>query len=68
MKQRMEACLGPSMNVFAYDRFTTLGESDLVAYVEPFLNDPSKSVPEHALGRLLTDLPTYDEYHHRLSD
>jgi hypothetical protein len=48
---------------FGYDKFLALSDLDVVAYVEPFLGDPSLAVPQDALRRMLSDLPTYDEAH-----
>src|SRR5437660_12777892 len=48
---------------FQYDRFRTLSESELVAYMEPLINDPKIHVPSGVIERMLSELPTYDEAH-----
>jgi len=50
-------------NQFEYERFATLNESELSAYMEPFANDPSLPIAPEALLRMCSELPTYDEYH-----
>jgi hypothetical protein len=50
------------MQGFDYSRFMALSDSELFAYVEPFLN-PTSPLPEDILQRLFSELPTYDEAH-----
>ncbi len=51
-----------SINDFQYERFVALSDSDLYAYVEPFL-DPRILIPQDVLQRMLSELPMYDECH-----
>jgi hypothetical protein len=46
-----------------YDKFTALGGLDLCHYMEPLLNDCTASVSGDMLDHMLSELPTYDEYH-----
>lgn len=48
---------------FDYQRFLTLSTSDLVAYMEPILNDPTAFVEPEDLQSLAADLASFDEYH-----
>ena len=50
-------------SAFDYVRFLTLTGSDLVTYMEPLVNDSATRVPQDILKVMLSDLPTYDEYH-----
>src|SRR3954447_501170 len=50
------------MKAFEYSRFIGLSDSDLYAYVEPFL-DPRTPLPGDVLQKMLAELPTYDEPH-----
>jgi hypothetical protein len=49
--------------VFDYETFVALSGPELVAYVEPLLNDQSTSVSAETIARISLDLPSYDEYH-----
>jgi len=46
-----------------YQRFITLGGRDLYRYLEPLVNDPTTTISGDDLHRMLSELPTYDEYH-----
>jgi hypothetical protein len=51
------------MNDFQYERFTSLSDSDVGAYVEPFLYNHAKTVSQADLQRILSELGGYDEPH-----
>ncbi len=51
-----------STKSFEYDRFAELSDSDLYAYVEPFLNR-LVPIPQDELQRMHSELPAYDESH-----
>jgi len=46
-----------------YERFVSLGGMDLYAYMEPLVVDPRTTVSANVLQHMLSELPTYDEYH-----
>jgi hypothetical protein len=48
---------------FQYERFRALSGSELVAYMEPLINDPSIRIPSEVIERMILDLPTYDDDH-----
>lgn len=48
---------------FDYPRFLSLSESDLVAYMEPLLNDPAVVVEPEDLKSVAAELASFDEYH-----
>src|SRR5947209_185325 len=48
---------------FDYQRFLSLSSSDLVAYMEPILNDPTVVVGPTDLQSIAADLASFDEYH-----
>ena len=48
---------------FEYQKFRSLESSDLVAYMEPIVTDPSIVVPAGTLDRMAAELDAYDEYH-----
>ncbi len=49
--------------MFDFPSFLRLSESDLVAYMEPVLNDPTLVVEPEVLRQMAADLASYDEYH-----
>jgi hypothetical protein len=46
-----------------YARFRALSGLELCHYMEPLLVDPATQVSIDVLDRMLSELPTYDEYH-----
>jgi hypothetical protein len=52
-----------STSAFDYDRFVALTGQELVSYVDPLVNDRATMVAKEDLARMLSDLPSYDEYH-----
>jgi hypothetical protein len=46
-----------------YEKFIAIGGLDLCHYMEPLLGDCTTTVSEDVLCRMLSELPTYDEYH-----
>jgi hypothetical protein len=50
------------MTTFDYSRFLELTDTDLYAYVMPFL-DPQTPLSQEVLNRMLVELPMYDEPH-----
>lgn len=48
---------------FEYRRFVVLAGSELCAYMEPLIRDPTMRVSQEMLDRMLSELCTYDEYH-----
>ena len=48
---------------FDYQRFLSLSTSDLVAYMEPMVNDPMAFVGPEDLRSVATNLGSFDEYH-----
>jgi hypothetical protein len=51
------------MTDFQYDRFISLSDLDLSAYVEPFLGHQTRTVSQGDLQRILSELGKYDESH-----
>jgi hypothetical protein len=49
--------------LFSYDHFLSLGGSELVNYVEPFVNTEMRAVPKSVYDPLHTALETFDEVH-----
>src|SRR4051794_19093090 len=46
-----------------YFKFTDLSGLDLCYYMEPLVVAPTIQISDDILARMLSDLPTYDEYH-----
>lgn len=49
--------------VFDYHTFIRLSGRELVHYMEPILSSAKLTIADDVADRILTDLPTYDEYH-----
>jgi hypothetical protein len=49
--------------VFDYNKFVTLDGPNLVEYMEPLVNAQATTIPRDVLEHILSDLPSYDEYH-----
>ena len=50
-------------STFNYDKFIKLSELELSHYMEPLVINPTTIISKAALLRMLSELPTYDEYH-----
>ena len=51
------------MYTVEYDKFITLDGLDLCHYMEPLVINTATTVSKDTLQRMLSELPTYDEYH-----
>jgi hypothetical protein len=54
--------MNPCQN-FDFDRFVELVGLDLCLYMEPIIQDKTAVVSDEVIDRLVSGLPTYDEYH-----
>jgi len=62
-EKSLSGCEMNDLKQFDYETFIGLSGLDLCHHMEPLVIAPAIQIPEDALKRMLSELPTYDEYH-----